>query len=1804
MAMNEMNQPTKGTPTPPPGGRGGDSPTLDAATLAAVLDEYLAGLQAGQKPDRAALLARYPDLAGQLEAALDGIEFIHGATGAPETPPAQLGDFRIRREIGRGGMGVVYEAEQISLSRRVALKVLRFGASVDEVTMQRFQREAATVAQLHHTNIVPIFAVGVDEGMHFYAMQFIDGANLSAVAESRRQAGHAVSAEDAAAWGLQAAEALAHAHRHGIIHRDIKPSNLLLDPSGRLWLTDFGLARRVDDVTLSVAGVLLGTPRYMSPEQAGAAAQPVDHRTDIYSLGATLYELVTGRPIFEAATPFEVIHQILNAEPRQPRHWAPRVPRDFETIILKCLEKEPPRRYASAQALADDLRAFLEGRPISVRPPGLVERAVRWEQRHRRTTSVAAASAGVSLALLLGGWVGWQAYRQARNGGLSLTTEGPRLTAEFVPVEHPETTAVVVPVPAAEPVVVPEGEYEIRLSTSGLPSESWPVTIERGPAREQPVELPADWLFPPIELSAARPAEWRVVRLNAQPDLLLLTHRASDPGVGELPTRIERLDGRTGRPVWPRALVLDATTLPADRDLSEWRRLLDPSGLTWRSGGEARFAEVVADLDGDNVDDLVWVSRNTPSLLAVSGADGRVLWWCRSGGRPPPTTAATAAHPRRFGGSGAVVGRTGIADADGDGRPDLVAGFVSEGDRFVDPSGDGLTTGPQCWVAAVAGHDGHELWRRDLPPVWRDYPRHSDAFREYQRTVAPVNVSVAGRPAVALAAGDRLYWLDPRTGEDVAEPLELGFTPLFAPAVMGAPGSDEGMLLLLRGDPGPPVRVEFLAVSLADGAVRWREFVSPGNPQRAHELAQLEEPFHLLADLDHDGWAEVVHPAREPLENGRTAEWSCVEIRAGVSGRVLARTRLGPVMPAGESGLVDRMIAGPDLDGDGWDELFLAWRERDPVEGRMRTVLTAVSGRDGRRVWERRQDFAGPCGPLQWHRAGRDGWPELVVPVRQGPGGQRLTRFLSAADGTGSGLLPDVDALTIADLDADGIQDLLYAVRPQGAPRLLAVQGRPPAAWKRTGIWEAAGDLDGDGADDLVRAFDRHLEARSGRDGRRLWRTAADVLNATYGGRLVQVAGDLDDDQRPDLLALVRAVEEREAAWGDRRTVAAFSGATGARLWEAPELDVQGGGSFAAVNWRLDHPFFVPVRASEAGPGLVAVVHGPNDGGDALALSLLDGATGARLWGTAIMPGTLGLSPPHRARNVGDWNGDGGPDLALWTAADLGDEAGPGFRLQVFDGRTGTALWREPSLTRPGRLDLLWPEPLAVDLDADGRPEVVTLRHESYRQEAGGYRCELEVADGAEGHLRWRWSWVAAFPEVWPPLALDGTEASGPVLVLGVRERNFTGLVGLDRDGRELSRLPLDLAPADFGRAGQVWRALRVPDEAPGVVCLTGDGLAFVRRPDLQPQWVWHAPDSRLAVVGVEPGADERPPSLVAWSGRSVFGLRLDEGRPVWRTLVPEAPPPELARGPVIGWLSNRRAAALPAVFLEWRDHTAYQWRTLARQSWPVTASGRCRPPAPEPLNFEFLATTDMLPSRALPWSRERHFALAPLAGWRTLLAVVAPVLLALQAVRRRHWGWNLVLGVWCGITAWRLEQALSVVVAVAAAPWLWRSRAGETRGKRSVLALLPAALAVPPLALLVLSHPLGNIHPWGGGWWLDELLGEALVLCLVGAPPIAAYAALLGALRRGRWKRLAALLVGILVAALVVAWMLLEVDRAASPSPYPYSLRGWYWVLVPGLWVTGLAVGLIAGWRALIQAMRRRRQSVAPPQNDTLVAR
>ena len=312
-----------------------------------------------------------------------------------------LGEFELIREVGRGAMGVVYEARQASLGRRVAVKVLSAAAAGDPVWVERFRAEASAAARLSHASILPVFAVGVAGGaggLPWFAMEFVEGRDLSDLIKG----GSALGPREAARIVRDAALALDHAHGQGVIHRDVKPSNLMVRADGRVAVTDFGLAKHVGSGSLTTSGSLLGTPFYMSPEQTLGDRDAIGPPTDIYGLGATLYECLTGQPPFTGDNPVALLRQIAEKDPVPPGKVSPGVPRDLETITLRCLEKKRERRYPSCLELAADLDRYLRGDPIGSHRPGPVERARRWVLRNRVAS---AALGGALLVLGLGAWL-------------------------------------------------------------------------------------------------------------------------------------------------------------------------------------------------------------------------------------------------------------------------------------------------------------------------------------------------------------------------------------------------------------------------------------------------------------------------------------------------------------------------------------------------------------------------------------------------------------------------------------------------------------------------------------------------------------------------------------------------------------------------------------------------------------------------------------------------------------------------------------------------------------------------------------------------------------------------------------------------------------------------------------------------------------------------------------------------------------------------------------------------------------------------------------------------------------------------------------------------------------------------------------------------------------------------------------------------------------------------------------------------------------------------------------------------------
>jgi WD40 repeat protein/serine/threonine protein kinase len=619
----------------------------DRDPIEQMADSFLARFRAGERPSVEEYAAKYPDLADEIRELLPALVKLErnfapreGGGGeitddSPRGPARQLGDYLLLREIGRGGMGVVYEAVQQTLGRHVALKVLAGGELSGPAHLERFRREARAAARLHHTNIVPVFGVGEEGGAHYYAMQFIQGQGLdaifdelrrlrlrgssaSAVADPARQSyavarglvtgrfepGPAAEAATATAVlerepevehaarpsspsspkpaavgseselssslsgaqyyrsvarvGLQVAEALAYAHDQGILHRDIKPSNLLLDARGTVWVTDFGLAKADDAEALTGTGDIVGTLRYMAPERFEGHS---DRRSDVYGLGATLYEMLTLRPLFEETSRVRLIERVLRDRPSPPRKVDRHIPRDLETIALKAIEKDPQARYQSAAVLGEDLRRFLADEPIRARRVSLAGRLLRWGRRNK---AVAALFASVVVTLVVGFVVSTTQWiradrHAAREAGLRTELARELYTSDMIAVQQAWEAGNV--------------ERMGRLLRRHIPTEAgqtdwrgfeWEV-FRRDYDRAQPVHT-----FPVSD------TVWHLTAApNGQTVAALVYVHAPD-----------RADERVEVTFWDAARGWEPRTFAGPPGTFEWAVALSPDGNTFATGSE------------------------------------------------------------------------------------------------------------------------------------------------------------------------------------------------------------------------------------------------------------------------------------------------------------------------------------------------------------------------------------------------------------------------------------------------------------------------------------------------------------------------------------------------------------------------------------------------------------------------------------------------------------------------------------------------------------------------------------------------------------------------------------------------------------------------------------------------------------------------------------------------------------------------------------------------------------------------------------------------------------------------------------------------------------------------------------------------------------------------------------------------------------------------------------------------------------------------------------------------------------------
>ena len=917
---------------------------VTSSKLDHILDRYLDDLQNGRACSREALLAQHPDLADELAEYLDGIEMVSGLGIGSDLIPQRLGDFEIIRPIGRGAMGVVYLANQISLKRPVALKVLRYSVTGKQATA-RFEREAELVATLQHPNIVPIYATGKHDNHHFLAMQLIDGPSLSQWS----------AAEDAdrdpttlAKWGAEVARALAHAHQRDVIHRDVKPSNLLKDEDQKIWLTDFGLARRFDDMRMSMTGAMLGTPNYMSPEQVSPSSHPIDHRTDIYSLGATLFELLTGRCVFLAETPHAVLAQVLAEEPPKLREVLLNASRDLETILMKCLEKEPSDRYQTAGQLADDLEAFAAGRSIKARRPSVIEQATRWKRHNQQAVSwalTAAATAVTVLAIFVASWIGWT---NSQLGSLKIDSDEGPIVGRLIDSEG-ETTPTFT-IPTQQSMSVKEGRYTLQMWAGGKLGENQDLFVKRGKLTSCKTQLSDNGIFPERTVQGIP-----VVLPLGDRDDLVFFHKEG----------ITRIDGRTGKDLWTaeaKGFLKAANTLSkAEKEKQQNKKMKTRESvrrIEWLtvqnlSTYDDRQLPVVAhgfpDINQDGEREVLIANHDSPALFAFDGKTGELRWHYVA---TPPIPEGVSVYPHHDAGSSHRP--RDIGDIDGDGVHDFAMTFFSEGNQFYQ------------WMDAVSGKTGQQLWRLELPEKWfvkgqhivsqycainsdfSGHPRHMHSDGNYRSGLPFRNqatASVVPWPSILIPAqqeseadsllmicGTKLTVRDAKTGEatdfNQGKPIELGFIPALTPELVRSNAESEspiGVLLCEQvaiADPNTKTKpvTRFSMWSLETGLKIWH-YDAASDPG----WTGVKPDWPLVKDLTGDGIPEILIADGADLEKRAHSDATCLASLQALdahTGKPIWNSK-DVAQIRNQDRQVQRVLIGPDADEDQLDDVYV-----------------------------------------------------------------------------------------------------------------------------------------------------------------------------------------------------------------------------------------------------------------------------------------------------------------------------------------------------------------------------------------------------------------------------------------------------------------------------------------------------------------------------------------------------------------------------------------------------------------------------------------------------------------------------------------------------------------------------------------------------------------------------------------------------------------------------------------------------------------------------------------------------------------
>ena len=772
-----------------------------------------------------------------------------------------------------------------------------------------------------------------------------------------------------------------HAHQRDVIHRDVKPSNLLKDNDDKIWLTDFGLARRFDDVRMSMTGAMLGTPNYMSPEQAAPARYPIDHRTDIYSLGATLFELLTGRPLFIADTPHAVLAQVLAKEAPLLSELLPDTHRDLETIVMKCLEKEPRDRYQNAGELADDLEAFVAGNPIRGRRPGVVERFVRWRKQNEKTVRWAGGTAAATLTMLAVALATWLAWRNATTGQILIQSDEGPIVGHLIDTDGNKSPTFTIPMQQSVPVKA--GRYQLQTWAKNRIGQTQDLFVQAGKTDKFKMKLPDFSSFSDRTIDGI-PKLWRRGgQAGGKPedvtDSIVLLQRDG----------VARLDPDTGKEIWStdekQLVALSKLELAAQEKTKDGKETLEQillrpfewgvRDVSLGDDGDWRIPAIAADfpdINDDQEPDLLIAARTHPTLISLDAKTGKRLW--RYTSLPPHEDSLNLFQSYR---AGSINEPTTVGDIDSDGIDDVIVQFYTD---------------EKCWMDAVSGRTGKHLWRNELPKDWFDPTKtnnptgkkpllpaacqvglmgpqrvhqhdfglhwqylYGSSIREQKDLVVPWQSALLplakGESGVQVAdgspekmsdsataenllltiCGSRLAGYDPATGSpslafNSGEPLDLGYFPALQPQLVnGNDGQPLGLLLcemVTRAGPNkgakPLTRFHLLSMKTASPLWTFTTNCDPG-------WTGYVPDWPLIEDLNGDGTPEIIVAAGGELgtnPNDRPSLNCTLQAIDAVTGKTIWDQDRLPKLRCW-SRQIHNVLIGPDADGDQLNDVYV-----------------------------------------------------------------------------------------------------------------------------------------------------------------------------------------------------------------------------------------------------------------------------------------------------------------------------------------------------------------------------------------------------------------------------------------------------------------------------------------------------------------------------------------------------------------------------------------------------------------------------------------------------------------------------------------------------------------------------------------------------------------------------------------------------------------------------------------------------------------------------------------------------------------